>query len=49
MTEVFQPTKINKPEAMRVKSVEVTCMMHNFRSDLTRDVEKIILDAKRIQ
>jgi hypothetical protein len=49
MTEVFQEAKITKPEAMRIKSIEITVSMHNFRSDLTRNIDKVISDAKRIQ
>jgi hypothetical protein len=49
MTELFQPIKIKKPEAMRIKSIEITISMHNFRSDLSRDIEKVVTDAKRIQ
>jgi hypothetical protein len=49
MTEVFQPTKITKSEAIRLKSLEITISMHNFRSDLSRNIDKVIVDTKRIQ
>ncbi len=46
--EVFQTVKIVKAEALRIASVEFAIQLHNFRTDVTRDTEKVINDAKRI-
>jgi hypothetical protein len=47
--EVFQQVKITKEEAFRVAATALAIELHNFRSDLTRDTEVFISDAKRIK
>ena len=46
--EVFQSVKIVKAEALRIASVEFAIQLHNFRTDVTRETERLITDAKRI-
>ncbi len=40
--------KISKDEAHRVASVYLAIQLHNFRSDMTRDTDGVVDDAKRI-
>lgn len=47
--EVFGNTKINKGEAFRVAAVEFALLMQNHRHDVSRDVERLVADAKRIR
>jgi hypothetical protein len=47
--EVFQPLKIVKPQAFRVAAVEFALRMQDHRHDVSRDVERLIADARRIQ
>lgn len=35
-------------EKRREKAVELAIQLHNFRSDVTRETETVILDSKRI-
>lgn len=46
--EVFQGVKITKPEAFRIAAVDLALKLHNWRSDLVVDADKIVEDAKRI-
>ncbi len=46
---LFQPVKITKAEAIRIISVELAIQLHNFRTDLARETEKVIEDAKQIE
>jgi hypothetical protein len=45
---LFKEVKISKTEAFRVAAISRALKMHNYRTDLTRDTEKVIADAKRI-
>ncbi len=48
--DVFQVVKgLTKPEALRIVATELAIELHNFRSDVTRDTERVIEDAKRIR
>ncbi len=47
--EVFQQVKITKDEAFRIAATALAIELHNFRSDITRDTEQFINDAKRIR
>jgi hypothetical protein len=47
--ELWNLNKINKDEAFRIQAVDFAIKLHNFRDDITRDPEKIINDAKRIE
>jgi hypothetical protein len=38
----------DKVEERRKTAMELAIELHNFRSDITRDTEKVITDAKRI-
>lgn len=46
---MFQQVKITKDEAFRIAATALAIELHNFRSDLTRDTETFINDAKRIR
>jgi hypothetical protein len=47
--ELFQVVKgLTKQEAVRITSVELAIRLHDFRDDVSIDVDKVILDAKKI-
>ena len=47
---VFQLVKgLIKDEALRITAVELATQLHNFRTDIPLNIEKVIIDAKRIK
>jgi hypothetical protein len=47
--EVFQQIKITKDEAFRIAAIVLAVELHNFRTDIARETETFIDDAKRIK
>ncbi len=47
---VFQLVKgLKKDEALRITAVELAIQLANFRTDVSRETERVITDAKRIR
>ncbi len=48
--DVFQLVKgLKKEDAFRITAMALAINLHNFRSDVSRDTDKVVSDAKRIE